>query len=61
MASFDIGDMPLDVRVGRQVVNWGEATFIQGINVLNPIDVSAFRRPGAEIKEGLLPVSTALR
>jgi hypothetical protein len=54
---FDLGDMPLDLRLGRQVVNWGEATFIQGINVLNPIDVSAFRRPGAEIKEGLLPVA----
>ncbi len=56
-ASLDLGEMPLDVRLGRQVVNWGEATFIQGINVLNPIDVSAFRRPGAEIKEGLLPVN----
>jgi hypothetical protein len=55
--SFELGSMPLDLRLGRQVVNWGEATFIQGINVLNPIDVSAFRRPGAEIKEGLLPVA----
>jgi hypothetical protein len=54
--TFDLGDNPLDIRLGRQVVNWGEATFIQGINVLNPIDVSAFRRPGAQIKEGLLPV-----
>jgi hypothetical protein len=54
--TFDIGDNPLDLRLGRQVVNWGEATFIQGVNILNPIDVSAFRRPGAEIKEGLLPV-----
>ena len=55
--NFELGSMPLDARLGRQVVNWGEATFIQGINVLNPIDVSAFRRPGAEIKEGLLPVA----
>jgi hypothetical protein len=54
--AFDLGDNPLDVRLGRQVVNWGEATFVQGVNILNPIDVSAFRRPGAEIKEGLLPV-----
>ena len=54
--SFRSGRYPLDVRLGRQVVNWGEATFIQGVNILNPIDVSAFRRPGAEIKEGLLPV-----
>jgi hypothetical protein len=55
--SFDLGEMPLDLRIGRQVVNWGEATFIQGVNILNPIDVNAIRRPGVEIKEALLPVS----
>ncbi len=50
-------DVPLDIRLGRQVVSWGESTFIQNsINSINPADVSAFRRPGAEIKEGLLPV-----
>src|SRR5690554_5081492 len=39
------------------VVSWGEGVFIQnGINAINPIDASAFRRPGAELKEGLLPV-----
>jgi len=39
-------------------VSWGESTFIGGgINSINPIDVSAFRRPGAEIKEGLIPVN----
>ena len=53
---FDLGNMPLDIRVGRQVINWGESTFIQGgINAFNPVDVAAFRRPGAELKEGLLP------
>ena len=58
--TFYLGEneAPLDVRLGRQVISWGESTFIQnGINTVNPIDVSAFRRPGAEIKEGLLPVS----
>ncbi|MEJ2602570.1 MAG: DUF1302 domain-containing protein [Gammaproteobacteria bacterium] len=51
-------NVPLDFRIGRQVLSWGESTFIQnGINSINPVDVSAFRRPGAEIKEGLLPVS----
>jgi len=55
--SFDLGDTPLDVRLGRQVVSWGESTFIQGgINAINPLDVSALRRPGATLKEGLLPV-----
>ncbi|MCG8611697.1 MAG: DUF1302 domain-containing protein, partial [Pseudomonadales bacterium] len=56
--SFYLNDSPWDVRVGRQVVSWGESTFIRnGINIINPIDVSAFRRPGAEIKEGLVPVN----
>lgn len=56
--NFDLGEMPGTVRLGRQVVSWGESTFIQGgINAINPIDVAAFRRPGAEIKEGLLPVN----
>jgi len=57
--TFYLGEneVPLDVRIGRQVVSWGESTFIQNsINSINPVDVSAFRRPGAEIKEGLLPV-----
>lgn len=52
------GDVPVSLRLGRQVVSWGESTFIQGgINSINPVDASAFRKPGAEIKEGLLPVN----
>ncbi len=54
---LDIGSFPLHIRAGRQVINWGEATFIPGGNSsFNPIDVAALRRPGAEIKEALLPV-----
>jgi hypothetical protein len=56
--NYSIADEPGSVRLGKQVVNWGESTFIGGgINAINPIDVSAFRRPGAEIKEGLIPVN----
>ncbi|WP_150299140.1 DUF1302 domain-containing protein [Pseudomonas profundi] len=55
--NYFIGNNPGNVRLGRQVVSWGEGLFIQnGINSINPMDVSAFRRPGAELKEGLLPV-----
>jgi hypothetical protein len=58
--AFELGEKPLDVRIGRQVVNWGESTFIQGgLNAINPFDVNAFRRAGAEVKEGLLPVNMA--
>ena len=59
-ADYNIGETPVNIRLGRQVVSWGESTFIQGgINSINPVDASAFRRPGAEIKEGLLPVNMA--
>ncbi|MGP9833646.1 DUF1302 domain-containing protein [Marinobacter sp. NSM] len=51
------GNMPVSARYGKQVVSWGESTFIQGgINTINPIDVPAFRAPGAELKDALLPV-----
>ncbi|MEO4046259.1 DUF1302 domain-containing protein [Pseudomonas sp. CAU 1711] len=56
--NYAIADQPGSVRLGKQVVSWGESTFIQnGINAVNPVDVSAFRRPGAEVKEGLIPVN----
>lgn len=45
------------VRLGSQVISWGESTFLQGgINVINPIDASRLRVAGAEIKEAFLPV-----
>src|SRR5690554_3906173 len=55
--NYSIGNNPGNIRLSRQVVSWGEGVFIQnGINSINPVDASAFRRPGAELKEGLLPV-----
>ncbi len=54
--SFDLGSRPLELRVGDQVVSWGESTFIQGgINSINPVDVTKLRVPGAELREALLP------
>ena len=56
--NYDIAGQPGSVRLGKQVVSWGESTFIQNIiNSINPVDAAAFRRPGAEIKEGLIPVN----
>lgn len=53
---FDLGESALNVRVGKQVVSWGESTFIQnGINIINPVDVARLRAPGSELKEGLIP------
>jgi len=51
------GSVPVSARYGKQVLSWGESTFIQGgINTINPIDVPAFRAPGSELKDALLPV-----
>ncbi|WP_018981752.1 DUF1302 domain-containing protein [Salinimonas chungwhensis] len=52
-----LGNKPLTVRVGQQVISWGESTFIQhGINTTNPIDVTRARAPGAELREVFIPV-----
>ena len=54
---FTVGGHKGSFRVGRQAVSWGESTFIQnGINVVNPIDVSKLRVAGAELKEAFLPI-----
>ena len=61
--NFELGEegqLGGTVRVGRQVVSWGEGTFIQnGINVINPVDLSALRVAGAELKEAFLPIDMA--
>jgi len=55
-ADFEVGDRLLSIRAGRQVVSWGESTFIpSGINVINPVDITALRTAGAELKEAFLP------
>ncbi|MDX1410189.1 MAG: DUF1302 family protein, partial [Saprospiraceae bacterium] len=47
-----IGSNYFTWRFGKQVVSWGESTFIQGgINVINPVDVSKLRLAGSELKE----------
>ena len=54
---FEIAEHPLHLRLGNQVVTWGEGLFFQNsINSINPIDVAALRRPGSQLKEALLPV-----
>ena len=58
--AFNLGDIPLDLRIGNQVLNWGESTFVpNGINVINPIDVSRLRTPGSELRDALVPVPMA--
>ncbi len=55
--NWDLAGHKLDIRAGRQVVNWGESTFIQGgiNNAINHFDVAALRVPGSELREAYLP------
>ena len=53
---FDIGDRLLSLRLGRQVISWGESTFLAGgINAINPVDITALRTAGAELRDAFLP------
>jgi len=57
-AAFEPMGKNLRLRAGRQVISWGESTFIpNGINVINPVDLSKLRVPGSEIKEAFLPTA----
>jgi hypothetical protein len=53
---FELGEMPLSVRVGQQVISWGESTLIShGISELNPVDIARLKAPGSELKEAFIP------
>lgn len=46
----------LDLRVGRQVVNWGEANYFANISgAQGPFDGGKSDIPGTEVKEAILP------
>jgi hypothetical protein len=54
---FDVLGSPATVRIGNQVINWGESTFIQGgINSVAPVDATAAHAPGTELKDIILPI-----
>nr|WP_261794452.1 DUF1302 domain-containing protein [Comamonas testosteroni] len=54
--SFNMGDTRATVRVGKQVVNWGESMYFANIaGAQGPSDAAKSASPGAEIKEILLP------
>ncbi|WP_448250331.1 DUF1302 domain-containing protein [Thalassotalea agariperforans] len=53
---FYLDDMPLTIKVGQQVISWGESSLIShGISELNPVDIARLRAPGSELKEAFIP------
>lgn len=54
---FLVGDERARIRVGKQVLNWGESLFLPGgINQTNAVDVMRLSQPGTQLKEAVLPV-----
>lgn len=50
-------DRRLEARLGRQLVRWGTSQFFGGgIDVINPRDLAAEQRPGAQPQETRIPV-----
>lgn len=56
--SFDVFDRTLSLKVGNQVLNWGESSLLvfNSINTVNPLDATKLRLPGADLKEFFQPV-----
>lgn len=53
---LNVGDQRARIRVGNQVVNWGESVFaIGGINATNTLDFQKIQTPGTQLKEAVLP------
>lgn len=54
--SFSLGGQDGRVRIGNQVVNWGESLFLPGgINATNSLDYQRLQIPGTQLKEAVLP------
>jgi hypothetical protein len=60
-ANFDVADRNVNIRVGRQVISWGESLFLQGgiASAQSHIDISNSNTPGRELKELFLPSESA--
>jgi hypothetical protein len=53
---FTINDRSAHVRLGNQVINWGESFFAtNGINATNAVDIQKLLIPGTQLKQALLP------
>jgi hypothetical protein len=55
-ARFSVFEMPVQLRVGDQVIDWGETTFVRnGIDVINPVDLTQLLQPGAQPRDADRP------
>ncbi|WP_432698086.1 DUF1302 domain-containing protein [Marinobacterium sp. YM272] len=57
--TFDVGSSPLELRAGKQVINWGEGLFFgDGVATQVPLNINNLVTPGSELKEGYIGVES---
>ncbi len=53
---FSLAGIPIQLRVGDQVINWGESDFLRfGVDVVNPVDLRSIGRPASTPRDLFLP------
>jgi len=53
---FSIGEQSAKVKLGNQVISWGEDIFIiGGVNSINALDLRKIHTPGTQLKEIFIP------
>jgi len=53
---FSLGDNTAKLKLGNQVISWGEDVFIiGGVNSINALDLRKIHIPGAQVKELFVP------
>ena len=59
--NFKIGDHNVVLKIGDQVLNWGESAFLipNSLNSISPPNQALLRLPGFDVKELLQPVGMA--
>ena len=57
-ARFEVANIPVHLRLGDQVVNWGESRFFigNGVDVSNPINIPLFQQPTSTLRDLPVPV-----
>ena len=56
-ARIDVFGMPVQLRVGDQVLNWGETTFLRdSVDIINPVDFTQLFQPGSEPRDAFRPL-----
>jgi len=57
---FEVNNERARIRVGNQVISWGESLFLPGgIDATNAMDIMRLSQPGTQLKEVMLPAPIA--